>query len=96
MSGHGTRKAYKDGCRCDACREAQAAYFREYRRARGAVARITKDEARYRLGEIEHLLAGGVWPPEACRRVGWTVSAALYHAAAHGRERAAFLLQAVA
>jgi hypothetical protein len=27
---HGTRYCYQDGCRCDACREAQSQYHRDY------------------------------------------------------------------
>lgn len=30
----------------------------------------------YRVAELVHLLDGGVWPPQACERVGWTVTAA--------------------
>jgi hypothetical protein len=31
MARHGTRRSYKEGCRCDACRAAQAAYQARYR-----------------------------------------------------------------
>lgn len=34
---HGTRSRYNDGCRCDACREANRAYAESRRRAAGAV-----------------------------------------------------------
>lgn len=33
---HGTTSAYARGCRCDACRAAQAAYMREYRHRNGS------------------------------------------------------------
>jgi len=31
---HGTRSRYRKGCRCDACRRAEATYRRNYRKAR--------------------------------------------------------------
>ncbi|UVY83822.1 hypothetical protein NLU66_16670 [Brachybacterium sp. NBEC-018] len=92
---HGTRIAYKGGCRCDACREAQTDYCRQWRRGRGVTARITDEEVRYRLGELEHLLAGGVWAPSACERVGWTVPAAQQFAASRGHARVMSMLQGV-
>lgn len=33
-AAHGTRSRYVRGCRCDECRAAQAAYFREYEKRR--------------------------------------------------------------
>ena len=50
--------------------------------ARSETARI---EAEYRLGELEHLLNGGVWPPSAVRRLGWTVTGAEKAARKRGR-----------
>ena len=31
---HGTRSRYRNGCRCENCRHAEASYRRQYRRAR--------------------------------------------------------------
>jgi hypothetical protein len=33
---HGTRRGYNDGCRCDACKDAQRLYQRRYRERRAA------------------------------------------------------------
>lgn len=44
-----------------------------------------------RLEDLEWLLEGGVWPPTACARVGWTVDAARQAATRHGRTVAAVL-----
>ena len=36
MARHGTRRGYKDGCRCDDCRDAQRLYQQRYRQHRVA------------------------------------------------------------
>lgn len=33
-------------------------------------------EIEFRISELEHLLDGGVWPPDAVRRLGWTIKSA--------------------
>ncbi len=48
-------------------------------------------EALHRLDELEWLIDGGVWPPTACARVGWSVDAARQAATRHGRTVAAVL-----
>lgn len=40
-----------------------------------------------RLAELVHLLDGGVWPPSACARLGWTVDAAVAAARRRGSAR---------
>lgn len=41
-----------------------------------------------RLAELVHLLDGGVWPPSACARLGWTVSSAMTAARRRGHATA--------
>jgi hypothetical protein len=36
---HGTRSRYRKGCHCDACREAERRYRRQYRRRKAEAAR---------------------------------------------------------
>lgn len=35
-----------------------------------------RDRTRERLDDLAWLIDGGVWPPTACARVGWTLTAA--------------------
>ncbi len=46
-----------------------------------------------KLDELEHLIDGGVWPPSAVARVGWTLGAAGI-AARRARHRIAPILTA--
>ncbi|UQN30681.1 hypothetical protein [Brachybacterium kimchii] len=92
---HGTRAAYTRGCRCDACRSANAEAHRAWRAAHGATPRISQEEIEYRLDELEHLLEGSVYPPEACARVGWKVDAAERYASINGRDSVASRLAGV-
>lgn len=39
-SDHGTTARYARGCRCDACRRANAAYMRDFRRRTGSKDRV--------------------------------------------------------
>ena len=82
---HGTAKTYRDGCLCDDCSTAYARWAGKQPDAK----RISSGEVSYRLGELEHLIAGGVWPPTAARRVGWSVENAERAAARHGRHKLA-------
>ena len=75
---HGTAKTYRDGCLCDNCSTAYARW-----------AGKQSDAKRIPAGEVEHLIAGGVWPPTAARRVGWSVENAERAAARHGRHKLA-------
>ncbi|MGP5291660.1 hypothetical protein ACTXL6_16500 [Brachybacterium tyrofermentans] len=82
---HGTAKTYRDGCLCEDC---STAYSR-WAQKQSAAKRIPSGEVTYRLGELEHLIAGGVWPPTAAQRVGWSVENAERAAARHGRYKLA-------
>ena len=42
-----------------------------------------------RLDDLEWLIGGGVWPPDAVARVGWTVGAAQIAARRRGMTRLA-------
>ena len=44
-------------------------------------------EVDYLIGELEHLIAGGVWPPQAVNRLGWDLKGA--YDAARRRKRTA-------
>ena len=44
-------------------------------------------EITYLLDELEHLIAGGIWPPQAIRRLGWDLQGACE--AARRRKRTA-------
>lgn len=44
------------------------------------------EETDYRLDELEHLLAGGVWPEWAVSRLGWNLRAAERVARGRGRK----------
>jgi hypothetical protein len=39
-SGHGTRRGYKDGCRCDDCKDAQRIYQQRYRKRQRSLAPV--------------------------------------------------------
>lgn len=45
-----------------------------------------------RLEELEWLLGGGCWPPDAARRCGWTLESACAAARKHGRADIAAML----
>ncbi|MGO1325094.1 MAG: hypothetical protein ACTMH8_06130 [Brevibacterium aurantiacum] len=81
---HGNAAAYRGGCHCEECTSAYALWA-EQQETRREAARVSPAEVSYRLGELEHLLAGGIWPPTAARRVGWSVETAERAAARHGK-----------
>lgn len=45
-----------------------------------------------RLEELEWILGGGCWPPDAARRCGWTLESACAAARKHGRADIAAML----
>lgn len=50
-------------------------------------------EVTYLLDELEHLIAGGVWPPQAIRRLGWDLQGACEAARRRGCTRLSNLLR---
>lgn len=81
---HGSTVAARRGCRCEACTLAYSQWAEQLDQKQGS-SRVSIEEVSYRLSEIEHLIAGGVWPPEAVHRVGWSTAAAEQAAARHGQ-----------
>lgn len=76
---------------CDRPHRSQGMCEMHYRRAwRAEAAKKRSENARaeatYRLDELTWLLDGGVWPPEAARRCGWTVAGAEKAARKQDRE----------
>lgn len=66
----------------------------EARRAALAKALETrKENTRDRLAELAWLVDGGVWPPTACARLDWSLSAALKSAYRYGRPDLAAVLE---
>lgn len=51
-------------------------------------------EITYLLDEVEHLIAGGVWPPQALQRLGWDLAGAERAARRRGRTRLSNLFRA--
>lgn len=87
---HGTAKAYREGCPCDDC----AAAYTQWAQQAPEPKRISRSEVTHRLDEMEHLIAGSVWPPDAAHRVGWSLETAERAAARHGRHNLAARLAA--
>lgn len=50
-------------------------------------------EVDYLIGELEHLIAGGVWPPQAVNRLGWGLKGAYDAARRRGRTTLQHLLR---
>lgn len=53
----------------------------------------TPAEVDYLLDEVEHLIAGGVWPPQALQRLGWDLTGAERAARRRDRTRLSSLLR---
>lgn len=63
-------------------------HYRKARRARATTQRTTD-----RLNEVQHLIDGGVWPPNAVKRCEWTLTGAEKAARVAGRDQLANTLR---
>lgn len=80
---------------CDKPARSRGLYQAHYHHARRAtITRARTTDTLDRLSDLEWLIDGGVWPPSAAERVGWTVDAAEQAARRHGYSRVARVLRA--
>ena len=64
-----SRKPHPSGCKCLRCID-RAVLLRRIDAARAA----RRAETDHRIHEFEHLIDGGVWPPQAAARAGWSTT----------------------
>jgi hypothetical protein len=63
-------------------------HYQKQRRAKASAQKLTD-----RLDEVEHLIAGGVWPPHAIKRCDWSLQGAETAARRTGRHHLATTLR---